>query len=389
MTDLIAWLIATPFIAILFYLALELSFGIRPLRAALPVDPGLRLAILIPAHDEAGGIAETVEALRRDAPSAQILVVADNCSDATAALARGAGAEVVEREDALRHGKGFALAFGRDRLAVAAPDAVLVLDADCRIAPGGAERLAAEAVRSGRPVQAANLLVAPAGASPLVSISNFAMLIKNLVRARGLVRLGGGGLLFGTGMAFPWSLFSRLSLATDDMVEDLALGLQLAREGVTIGLADGVRVTSPAAGIASSRGQRARWEHGFLATATKQAAPLLVAGVLQRSRHLVAIGCHLLVPPIALLMMAAAMALLTVSILNAVTGHFIPAVMMGTALSLIGGLLFVAWWREARALLPWTDLARAPLYMLWKIPIYLAFFGRRQTRWNRTERDPN
>ena len=39
--------------------------------------------------------------------------------------------------------------------------------------------------------------------------------------------------------------------------------------------------------------------------------------------------------------------------------------------------------RETLGLL---TLARAPLYVLWKIPLYLGFFASRQTEWNRTRR---
>src|SRR3546814_77955 len=159
------------------------------------------------SSDLAAGIAATVEALSAVAPGAQILVVADNCDDATAAEARKAGADVVERHDPDRRGKGFALAFGREELAGSPPDVVIVVDADCRLGDGSAERLAARAMVGGRAVQAANLLTAGKDASPLVAVSNFAMLVKNIIRARGLVRLGGGALLFGTGMAFSWSLF--------------------------------------------------------------------------------------------------------------------------------------------------------------------------------------
>src|SRR3546814_20308483 len=80
------------------------------------------LAILVPAHDEADSIAPTVAALAAAAPGARILVVADNCGDATAALAREAGADVIERRDLSKRGKGFALAFGRDYLAAGPPE---------------------------------------------------------------------------------------------------------------------------------------------------------------------------------------------------------------------------------------------------------------------------
>ena len=387
MIDLLAWVLATPFLLLLAYLLVELTAGLARLAPRDPDTPPAHMVLLIPAHDEAASIAETVRGLAAASPTAHILVVADNCSDNTAERARAAGAEAIERNDRERRGKGFALAFGRDHLAGAPPDAVIVVDADCRMDAGSAERLAAAALISGAPVQASNLLASPPGVSPLVSISNFAMLVKNVVRARGLLRIGGGALLFGTGMAFPWSLFARLPLASANAVEDLELGLRLAREGIKVGFDDGARVTSPAASLASSRGQRSRWEHGFLDTARRQAGPLLGAARRRRSRHLAALGAHLLVPPLALLLFAAALDLALVTGLALSGADSRPAMLLLVLLALVALALLAAWWREARALLPARDLLRAPLYLLWKLPVYLAFFTRRQTGWNRTGRD--
>lgn len=385
--DLLAWGLATPVAILLLYLAAELVCGLARQAPQALGPPPARIVLLIPAHNEADGIEETVRALTAAAPAAHILVVADNCADATADCARAAGAETIERDEPARRGKGFALAFGRDHLAADPPDAVIVVDADCRIEPGSAERLAAAAAASGAPVQASNLLMTPAGISPLVAISNFAMLVKNVVRARGLVRIGGGALLFGTGMAFPWSLFARLPLASANMVEDLELGLQLAHKGVRVGFDDGARVNSPAASLASSRGQRSRWEHGFLDTARRQAGPLLRAAARSRSRHLGALGAHLLVPPLALLLLVASLALALVAGLAAFGADWAPALLLLALLALDGLALLIVWWREARAVLPARDLLRVPLYLLWKLPLYLAFFTRRQTGWNRTRRD--
>ncbi len=387
MIDILAWVLASPFLVILAYLLIELIGGLAPLNARALGSAPRHIAILIPAHDEAASIAATVRAVAAAAPGAHILVVADNCRDATADEARAAGADTIERHDPERRGKGFALAFGRDHLAGDPPDAVVVVDADCRIEPGSIERLAAAATATGAPVQASNLLVAPPGASPIVAISNFAMLVKNLVRARGLRRIGGGALIFGTGMAFPWPLFARLPLASANMVEDLELGLKLAREGVRVGFDDGARVTSPAASLASSRGQRSRWEHGFLDTARRQALPLLGAALRRRSRHLAALGAHLLVPPLALLLLAALVDLLILGGLALLGADGLPAVLLLALLALVALALLLAWRREARAILPARDLLRAPLYLLWKVPLYLGFFTRRQTDWNRTRRD--
>src|SRR5690606_9575507 len=118
-----------------------------------PGDP--RVAVVIPAHNEELLIALTVSAVREKiAPASRVLVVADHCSDETAEKARLAGAEVIERCDLTRVGKGFALAHARDHLSSDPPDAVFILDADCQIVSGRLDALAYEAMTRGEPVQA-------------------------------------------------------------------------------------------------------------------------------------------------------------------------------------------------------------------------------------------
>lgn len=387
MLELLAWLVALSLAAPLAYLGVELFLGLRPLPAQPQHAAPTRICLLVAAHNEVAGIAATVEALAAVAPGARILVVADNCDDGTATEARKAGADVVERNDPGRRGKGFALAFGREELAGSPPDVVIVVDADCRLGEGSAERLAARAMACGRAVQAANLLTAEKNVSPLVEVSNFAMLVKNLIRARGLVRLGGGALLFGTGMAFPWSLFITLPLATGDAVEDLNLGLWLARQGTGIELDDQALVTSPAAPLADSHAQRSRWEHGFLRTAVTQGVPMLFRGVATASRHVVALGAHLLVPPLALLMLLSIPGLALLAAVGALSGSWVQLLLASAAFGFAAAALLASWWSHGRGILPLGALLRIPVYILWKIPIYIGFFTRNQKAWNRTRRE--
>ena len=107
---------------------------------------------------------------------------------------------------------------------------------------------------------------------------------------------------------------------------------------------------------------------------------------MRRSRHLVALGAHLLVPPLALLFLVATVALLAALILALWTGNPGPAVVLAGTLALAVAMTAIAWYREGRATLGLLTLARAPLYVLWKIPLYLGFFASRQTEWNRTRR---
>ncbi|WP_235913427.1 glycosyltransferase family 2 protein [Croceibacterium salegens] len=293
----------SPALALSIY-SLEVLAGLRRLREASRITSDCRAVILIPAHDEAVTIGEAVRHLFSfGEANLELLVVADNCGDATAEVAREAGAHVVERTDPSRRGKGFALAFGRDYLATNPPDVVVILDADCRTDARSIERLIASASKSQAPVQATNLLIAPPNSDPIVQISNFAMLMKNSIRARGLYRLGGGIPLFGTGMAFPWAIFGNAPLASASIVEDLRLTLDLSNQDILVHFVESALVTSASAAAQDTPAQRRRWELGFVRIAACHALPLLAQGISGLSRHRIFLGMHLCVPPLAMLLL--------------------------------------------------------------------------------------
>lgn len=382
----VLWLVAVVFGIPLLIFTIELVIGFRRLRN-LCVPEACSTAVLIPAHNEGQGIRATIDALLKIAPpGCRIVVVADNCSDDTAAAARTDGVEVIERSDRERRGKGFALDFGRAYLAKDPPDAVIVVDADCRVRPGSIERLATVAFRTGQPAQGVNTLEPDLAAAPLVQVSSFSFLVKNLIRARGIFRWGGVTLLTGTGMAFPWVLFRDAALATDNIVEDLALGVELTRMGHHTRLVCDAGVTSPSAQREHLLEQRARWERGFLAVARKQALPLLGHGIRTRSRACIALGLHLLVPPLAMLIAISTIGLVGLAIAVPFGAPAGPAVALGLALTAAGVATVAAWVLEGRSTLSPLALLIAPSYVLWKIPMYLKFLRNAPTKWLRTPR---
>ena len=107
----------------------------QPVSAAS--GPRAPLAVLVPAHDEAVVIRATLERITPQLqPGDRLVVVADNCSDDTAAIARACGAEALERVNATLRGKGYALDHGVRHLEASPPAAVVIVDADCDVAPG-------------------------------------------------------------------------------------------------------------------------------------------------------------------------------------------------------------------------------------------------------------
>lgn len=361
-----------------------------PRRAETPASAASRrIAVLIPAHNEEASIAETVRAIRSQVlPEDAVVVVADNCTDATAERARGAGAEVLERRDAERRGKGYALAFGLRHVSSRPPEIVVFVDADTRVEPGAIAALRGCAGETGRPAQAVNLLAAPPDAGPTALISSFAFLVKNLVRPAGLARLGVPCLLLGTGMAIPWKLIDIDRLATGNIVEDMQLGIDLAIAGTPPVLCLDARVTGslPSAGKAALV-QRTRWEHGHLGTLMTQSPRLLWHGLTRARPRLLGMAIDLGVPPLALLCLIWAFAAAAAGLAAWRGWGSAPAIVSEASGGALLLSVFLAWVRHARRHIPGTVLALAPLYVLWKIPVYLAFLFRRQKSWVRTPRD--
>lgn len=382
-----AWLICMPLSLLLGIFVLEVFAGLARQKTFETVSTQAETVILIPAHNEAGGLAASLLALKPVVPArVRVLIVADNCTDDTATIGRDAGFEVIERQDAINRGKGFALAFARDHLASSPPDCVIVLDADCIPTAGSIDVLRAEVGHRRAPVQATNLLHADLNARPMVQISNFAFLVKNLIRQRGAGRIGGVAVLGGTGMAMPWELFASAPLASSDLVEDLSLGIYALRAGRPPWFAEAAMVESAAAEGASALTQRTRWEHGFVQTAAKRALPLLIEGIRRRSMPHFWMGCHLSVPPLAMLCGLSVMGVLLLVVIGFVTGNHAPAIVLAAILGLALVLVLVVWSRDGHCYLAAGALVRMPLYILWKLPIYLKLAGRRESEWRRTKR---
>jgi len=108
------------------------------------VPPTLRLVVLVPAHNEADFVGRCLGSLNaQDYPPDlfQVAVIADNCTDDTKAIAAATGAEVIERKDQLRRGKGYALDFGVRHLERSPPEVVVIIDADCQVGSATIELL--------------------------------------------------------------------------------------------------------------------------------------------------------------------------------------------------------------------------------------------------------
>lgn len=376
-------------------LALECLVGTRRAR---PDDVGEAppFIVVMPAHDEAAVIEASVRAASEQLRDGdELLVVADNCSDDTAARARALGATVIERCDPNLKGKGYALEHARAFIAKQrpaagvragvrqGPGAVLVLDADCRAMPGSLRMLAETAMRRDAAVQGIFLLAAPRDAGAVVKVSSFAFLIKNLVRLQGLVRLSGMALLQGSGMAFPRAMYLEMRWPGGSLVEDLEMGLDLLLAGKRVVVEPAARILSATSTVEGTGNQRRRWEHGMMQTAWRY-VPRLLARAMRRPA-LAVVALDLMVPPTVLLALCSATAL---GIVLALAGPGAPffTLLATQAAAALG--VSLAWWHHGRDTLPLSSLRELPGYFVWKLPLIAQFVTRREREWTRTERLP-
>lgn len=351
--------------------------------------PRSRVDVLVPAHNEASEIGATLKTLLPQLTTQdRLVVIADNCDDETAAVTRAVGATVIERQEPDRRGKGYALDYGLQFIAADPPEVVVVVDADCVVHPGTIEQITRLATALARPVQATYLMKQPDNPAPRDAVSALAFMVKNLVRPRGLNRLGLPCLLTGTGMALPWSVICEVSLASSNIVEDMQLGLDLAMAGHAPIFCSDAKVTGllPQQKHAT-KSQRTRWEHGHLQTLLTQVPALLTASVRQKRFELLVIALDLCVPPLSLLVMMWAAAMGGTLLARGLGASWIPTILLAMEGLLISISIVGAWAKFGRANLPVLTLLAVPLYILWKIPLYFAFLVQPQTKWIRTERD--
>lgn len=350
------------------------------------------VAVLIPAHNEAEGIVRTLRSVKASRGMSQrLVVVADNCDDDTAAVAQSLGAEVVSRIDPDRRGKGYALAAGMDYLKAtpgAAPDVVILLDADCIVGPDALKILTGQCIATNLPAQGLYLVTVTSNASLGERLGAFAWRVRNEARPKGLTRLGLACHIMGSGMAFPWSIISRLELAGGALAEDLLLGADLALEGQAPRLCEAAVIETSLAQTNSGRAQqKTRWVQGHLDVLRSRFGPLLRRSVRRGDAIALFVALDLAIPPLALLLSATTLLLGLAILWSLATGSALSAIAallpwFGTLVSLA-----LAWSRFGRDLIsPAELLTEGPTHLLGTLRGIGALIGGRRVPWERTSR---
>ena len=388
--------------AVVGYLDLLATLAwLAPRRARAASAPAHRFLVLVPAHNEERLLPRLLASLAAmDFPRSmfEVHVVADNCSDGTASVAREAGAHVHERTDTSKAGKGFALQWllGRIWDAGVAHDAVVILDADSVVSANFLSVMDAHLASGDRVVQAYYAVEDP-GRTWSVGIRYAAIAAVHYLRPLARSVLGASVGLKGNGMVFaadvvrhyPWSA---------SITEDIEYHLRLLLGGEKVAFApDAVVWAEMPDTLASARSQNVRWERGRLETARLYVPRLVAQARARRSYAMLDAAVDQLIPPLSVVVGLSA-ALAGGAVVTSVWGRrrarrgacrIDPLV--GLSAGVVGGEIAYVLSGLLLARAPgsvYRALLFAPVFAAWKLLVYArVLLGLDRQGWTRTARN--
>ena len=341
------------------------------------------LTVLIPAHNEETLIVRAIQSVLQSADLAAttVLVVAHNCTDATAAKARAVGASVLLLDDSTRSGKGYALSEGFRAALAGDSQAVLVMDADSLMDANLIAHVRHQLQAGARALQC-RYEVNNSHDSARTKLMSLAFFGMNVIRPRGRARLGFSAGIVGNGFVIHRDVLTLVPYGSHSIVEDVEYHLALLRAGIRVRFIDtaGVRGEMPATSK-GSRAQRARWEGGRIHLMQRWAPQLLVN--LLRGR------LSLLEPLFDLLALPMASVVMLLFIMACFPFLWIRVYVLAAFAVLIFHVAAVA--IEGPGLSESIKaLSTVPAYILWKLWIFPETWrtSRADAKWVRTDREP-
>ena len=362
-------------------------------RSAAQVGDAPRFVLLIPAHNEElllGAALDSLSTLDYPRDQYEVVVIADNCSDSTAAIARRHGATALERFDTERIGKGYALEWALEQLSARSWEAVVILDADTQVSQN-LLRAFASGMAAGQSVMQARYEVLNAEESWRTRLMACALALAHIVKPLGREQLGLSDGLKGNGMCFVREVVARVPWSGASITEDIEYTLRLCRAGYRVAFLPNAAVWAqmPTTG-AQATSQRKRWEGGRYSLLFTVAPRLLSEGIRTRRKILRDRAAELIIPPFAELfalpiMLLAVCALVWRGLNWSGAGWLCMAwlVTLGLEIVYLAGGMWVARVPASVAL----SLLRAPFYIVWKFGVYgVMAVSRSAGGWKRTER---
>lgn len=273
-------------------------------KSYLPIK---RFAIFIPAHNEEiviGNIVENLKQLNYPKDSYDVYVIADNCSDGTAAFAQKAGANVLERFDDKLKGKGHALQWAFEKILYAEGneyDAAVIFDADNLVSRNFLKEMNNKLCGGQKVIQGYIDSKNPYDSWITTSYS-VAFWSSNRLFQSARAFLGLSCEIGGTGFCMDVQVLKQIGWQATCLVEDLEFTMKLMLNNIKVGWAqEAVVYDEKPLTLAQSWKQRRRWMQGFADVCSRYFVRLLVKGIRERNAGLIDCAIYTLQPYVLLL----------------------------------------------------------------------------------------
>lgn len=357
-------------------------------------DSNRKFALVVPAHNEEKIISKTIYSLSGliyPKNNYDIFVIADNCTDNTASLARSLGVNVLERTDAQNRGKGYALRWAFDKILVREKkyDALIVVDADSLISGNYLEVMNYYLDQGRRVIQSSDLVLSEPGNWSIQS-TRIGFLLHNYVKPLGRKVLNFNMGLRGNGMCFSTDVIKEVPWKAWSLTEDLEYGLILMLNGIKIHFAPEATVFAQMpVESKNAESQRSRWELGRLQIIRLYSTKFLIEAFKKRSASYFDVFIDLVTPPFVNMMLLVMISLLTVFGLwffgiVEVYHLFLWALLASFGITYFFVGMYVAGADKSL----YKSLLHLPVYILWKIKVYVKAYRKgKEVDWVRTERD--
>lgn len=369
-------------------------FGIWRRKEQKILTPEKSFAIVVAAHNEEqviGQLVENLHILNYPHELYDIFVIADNCKDKTAQIAKNAGAIVYERVNTELRGKGYAMEwmFGQLFKRQRKYDAVVVFDADNLVHPNFLLEMNNRLCKGEKVIQG-YLDAKNPNDTWIAGTFAISFWVVNHIWHLAKYNIGLSSVLGGTGMCISTDVLEKFGWGATCLTEDMEFTMKVLLKGIpTTWCHDAIVYDEKPLTFMQSWNQRKRWAQGHFDVAGRYIPRLLSEGLRSRNIRVLDGVIHLLQPYFLLLS--------TTFVLLSYVYHIVPfytnilymvlPVEVWTLIA-IGQYIFPVivlaqirvGWKS------WYYLIWYPLFVYSWIPItFLGFLHRNQREWSHTQ----